>query len=83
MIAEMLLKGFLATCKWLLARFWKTFRNIKIISAVFQLAAIFLTSRAYVTRQLTLLCLSSWCYRTILSHLTEFWPQKTQRLSPG
>ena len=33
-------KSFLATCKWLPARFWKTFRNIEIASAVFQLEKI-------------------------------------------
>ena len=44
----MLQKGFLTSCKWLHARFRKTFRNIKITSAAFQLAASFLTSRAYV-----------------------------------
>ena len=47
--AERLQKGFLAMCKWLPARFRKTFRNIKITSAAFQRAASFLTSRAYVT----------------------------------
>ena len=38
--AEMLQKGLLATCKWLPARFRKTFFNIEITSAVFQLVAI-------------------------------------------
>ena len=59
-IAETLQKGFLATCKWLPARFRKTFRNVKITAAAFQLAASVLTTRAYVTMLLTPLCLPTW-----------------------
>ena len=59
-IAETLQKSFLSTCKWLSSKFRKTFRNIKITSAAFQLAASFLTSRAYVTMLLTLLYLPAW-----------------------
>ena len=82
-IAETLQKGFLATCRWLPARFRKTFLNIEITSAVFQLAAILFDFSYYVTMLLTLLCLSAWRYRTILSKLTEFWPREIQRPSPG
>ena len=39
-ILQRLQKIFLATCKWLPARFRKTFLNIEIILAVFQLATI-------------------------------------------
>ena len=57
---QRLQKGFLATCKWLPARFRKTFRNIKTTSAAFQFAASFLTFRAYVAMLLTMLCLPTW-----------------------
>ena len=60
-IAEMLQKGFLTTCcRWLPARFRKTFRNFKITSAAFQLAASFFDFSCYVTMLLTLLCLPIW-----------------------
>ena len=71
-IAETLQKGYLATWKWLPARFRKTFSKIDMTLTVFQIAASFLTSRDAINTVTSTYLDTFKLYRVVLLQGNEY-----------